>query len=90
VPGQQTLTGLLTGQKVQKAGDQGGVRGALPGVAPEQLRRGKQQERQQRPVDLGEIQRSLDRASSGGGVAEGVARDGVQQEGPEPPSRGVS
>ena len=64
------------------------MRGAAPGVAAEQLRNGMQQERQQRPFKLGEIQRPLDRASSGGGVAEGIARDRLQQEGLNHPAAG--
>jgi hypothetical protein len=42
------------------------MRGAAPGVAAEQPRRGMSQERQQRPAGLGEIQRALDRAPAAG------------------------
>ena len=41
-----------------------------------------------RPVGSGEIQRALDRASGGGRVAEGVARDRLQQEGLNRPAAG--
>jgi hypothetical protein len=43
--------------------DQGGVGGALPGVAFKQLRYWVQQERQEQPIRLGEIEPSLEGAS---------------------------
>jgi hypothetical protein len=72
--------GLVAGQQVADLRQQGGVRGALPGVPLEQVRRGVQQEPQQRPVGFGEIERALEGVSGGGPVAERVPGDRLQQE----------
>ena len=76
--------GPVPGQQVQDLGDQGGVRGALPGLALEQVRCRVQQEPQQRAVGLGQIQRALQGAPGGGRVAERVPGDRLQQERLEP------
>jgi hypothetical protein len=56
------------------------VRGAVPGLAFQQARRGIQQERQHRTIGLGQVQRALQRRPGGGRVAERVAGDRLQQE----------
>ena len=68
-----------SGQQAADLGDQGGVRGAVPGLALEQRRAGVQQERQERAVGLGEIERALQGAVGGAGVAERVPGDRRQQ-----------
>ena len=81
--------GLFPASRSRISGDQGGVRGALPGVALEQARRGVQQEPQQRAVGFGQVQRALKGAPGGGRVAERVPGDRLQQEGldqPGPPA----
>jgi hypothetical protein len=75
------------GEQAQDAGDLDGVRGALPGVALEQLRRRVDEERQEHAVELGEIEGALEGAPGGGRVAERVAGDRLQQECSHHPGR---
>jgi len=67
--------GPVPGQQAEDLGDQGGVRGALAGAALEQVRRGIQQEPQQRTIGFGQVERALDGAGGGGRVAERVPGD---------------
>jgi hypothetical protein len=60
-------------------GDQGGMGGAVLGVAVEQARRGMQQERQQQAVGFGQVQRAFQSAVGGAGVAERIPGDRLQQ-----------
>jgi hypothetical protein len=55
------------------------VLGAAPGMAPEQRRYRVGEEREKHQVGLGQLQRALYRALDGGGVAELVARDHLEQ-----------
>ncbi len=68
------------GEPAQDAGAQGGVRGALPGMALKQSRRRVDEGGEEHAVGLGEIQGPLDGALGGSGVAEQVAGDRLQQE----------
>jgi hypothetical protein len=54
------------------------MRGALPGVALEQARRGVQQERQEGTVRFGQIERALEGPPGGGRIAECVPGDRLQ------------
>ncbi len=54
--------------------------GAVPGVALEQARRRLEEERQQHAVGLGQIERALQGALGGAGVAKRVPGDRLQQE----------
>ena len=65
------------------------MRGALPGVALVQTRRGMHQEPHERPVGFGQIERALKGAAGRGLVAERVPGDRLQQESlnqPGPPA----
>jgi hypothetical protein len=67
----------------------GAWRDSLAGLALEQARRGVQQEPQERPFGLGQIERALQGTSRGGLVAERVPGDRVQKERlnqPRPPA----
>src|SRR6516162_11569528 len=66
------------GEQAQDAGDLDRVRGALPGLPLEQLRRRVDEERQEHAVELGEIEGALESAPGGGRVAERVAGDRLQ------------
>jgi hypothetical protein len=60
----------------------------MPAMALEQPRRGVKQERQDQSVGFGELERLLEGAFGGTGVAERVVCDRFQQEGvDEPDSR---
>jgi len=72
-------SGLLAGQQAEDVGDQGGVGGALPGMALKQTRRGIQQEQEQRAVGFGQIERALQGTPGGSRVAERVLGDRLQQ-----------
>ena len=65
----------MSSEEVEDLGDQGGVRGALPGLALEQARRGVQQEPQERAIGFGQVQRPLHGAPGGGRVAQCVPGD---------------
>jgi hypothetical protein len=67
-------------EQAQDVGDEGAVRGAVPGLALEQLRRRMEEERHEQAVGLGEIQSQLKIALGGGRVAEHAPRDRLQQE----------
>jgi hypothetical protein len=73
--------GPVSREQAEDVGDQGGVRGALPGLALEQARRRVQQEHDQDAVGSGHVERALQGAPGGGRVAERVAGDRLQQEG---------
>jgi hypothetical protein len=77
--------------ETDSSGDQGGVRGALPGLALEQARRWVQQEPQQRTLGFGQVERLLQGAPGGGWVAQRVPRDRLELERlnqPGPPAHG--
>jgi hypothetical protein len=77
------------GEQVLDLGDQGRVRGGVPGVALEQVRRGVQQERGQRAVRLGGVKRALDGAVGGGLIAERFPGSGLQNMGQSQPDSPV-
>ena len=68
------------GKEAQDLGDQRSVRGALPGMSLEQLRRGVDQELNERAVGLGDIERPLKGPAGGAGVAERVLGDRVKKQ----------
>jgi hypothetical protein len=73
-------------QGVDDLPDQRGVRGALPGMAFQQLGRRVQQEREEQPVGLGEVERSLEGASGRLSLTARVLSARLQQEGRDQPS----
>jgi hypothetical protein len=61
----------------------------MPGMALQQTRRGVQQERQERTVGLGHVQRAFHSTADGALVAEGIPGDRFQQDSlsqPSPPA----
>ena len=83
--------GHSSGEQAADLHEQRGVRGAVPGVALEEARRGMEQERPERAVGLRQVQRALEGAPGGGRVAERVPGDRLQQESlsqPGPPRDG--
>ena len=68
------------GELAQDVGAQGGVRGALPGMALKKSRRRVDEGGEEHAVGLGQIQGPLDGALGGSGAAEQVAGDRLQQE----------
>jgi hypothetical protein len=64
----------------QDLGDEGGVRGAAPGMALKQFRRRMEEEGHEQAVGLGEIQSPLKSTPGGGRIAEQAPRDRLQQE----------
>jgi hypothetical protein len=64
---------LLTGQQAEDLLDQGGIRRAMPSVAPEQLGGGIEHERENRAVRLSNSQGMLQGKPSTDWVAERVA-----------------
>jgi hypothetical protein len=67
-------------EQAQDVGDEGAVRGAVTGMALEQIRRRMEEERHEQAVGLSEIQSPLKSALGGGRVAEHAPRDRLQQE----------
>ena len=71
--------GRVASLQIHDPGDQGGVRGALPGVALEQAPRWVQQEPQQRTLGFGQVERLLQGTPGGGWVAQRVPRDRLEK-----------
>ena len=69
-----------SGEQVEDRREQGGVRGAVPGMAFQQLPDGSEHERQDDPVPLRELERALDRRLRAGPVAEPVPSGSVEQQ----------
>ena len=61
------------------------MRGAVPGVALKQARRGLEQEEQLHALGLSQIERALQGALGGGWLAERAPGDRLQQEGSNEP-----
>jgi hypothetical protein len=61
------------------------VSGAEASVALEQFRRREEQERQHQAIGLGQVERPLERPRNPARVAEGIERDGPDQQRPDRP-----
>jgi hypothetical protein len=70
----------LSGQHIEDLGDQGGVCGALPGVALKQLRGGSERERQEHAIGFGEFEGILEGAGGGRLIAERIPCDRLEHE----------
>jgi hypothetical protein len=79
--------GSFPGQQVEDPGDQGGVCGAVPGVALQQARRRLELEEKLQALGLSQIERAFQGPLGGGWLAECVPGDRLKQEGPNEPGR---
>jgi|HubBroStandDraft_1064217.scaffolds.fasta_scaffold13118_2 hypothetical protein len=79
--------GRPSGQQADDLGDQGGVGGALPELALDQVRRRVQQERQQPAVRFGKVECALEGAPGSAGIPKRVLGDRLTHESMNQPGR---